>query len=137
MTLTGRCLCGDVRYSIEGGIGPLLNCHCRFCRRAHGAAFATVALVARARLRWEAGEAKVRTHRNAAGARRFCGECGTRLLNEAAPDSEQVALVVASLDQEPVDAPVQHLNTGSKAPWFRIADDAPQFDGVPDVVPGR
>lgn len=69
MRHTGRCLCGEVRYAIEGGIGPLLNCHCRFWRRAHGAAFATVALVPRAGFQWKAGAAKVRTHRNPAGAR--------------------------------------------------------------------
>ena len=42
MARTGRCSCGEVRYELEGDLGPLVNCHCQYCRRAHGAAFATV-----------------------------------------------------------------------------------------------
>ena len=58
-TATGRCLCGEVRYEVSG-LSPPLNCHCRYCRRAHGAAFVTVAATARDRFRWTAGEDRVR-----------------------------------------------------------------------------
>lgn len=43
----GGCLCGEVRYEIDGPIGPLGNCHCETCRKAHAAALATTARVAR------------------------------------------------------------------------------------------
>ena len=34
--LSGRCLCGDVRYLIEGPPRPVWNCHCHRCRRWTG-----------------------------------------------------------------------------------------------------
>ena len=52
MTRTGRCYCGVVQYRLEGDLGPLVNCHCQYCRRAHGAAFATVTLVQSADFRF-------------------------------------------------------------------------------------
>ncbi len=48
------------------------------------------------------------------------------------PDT--TALVVTSLDEEPVAAPSAHFNLESKAPWFEIRDDAPRFDAFPPAV---
>ena len=56
MARTGTCLCGQVRYQVEGEIGPPVACHCRYCRRGHGAPFVLVALVARADFSWLAGQ---------------------------------------------------------------------------------
>ena len=43
--ITGKCLCGKVRYEINGRLGPVVYCHCSMCRRATGSAFATNASV--------------------------------------------------------------------------------------------
>ena len=32
----GGCLCGSVRYEIDGELMPVINCHCSKCRRFHG-----------------------------------------------------------------------------------------------------
>ena len=137
MGYTGRCLCGKVRYEIAGEIGPLVNCHCRFCRRAHGAAFSTVTTVRRERLHWTAGEALIRAHGNETGSRHFCSDCGTRLYNDRRPPHDHVALVVASLDQEPARGPVMHVNVESKAGWYRILDELPQHRGFPETIAGN
>ena len=28
----GTCLCGEVRYQIDGPLGPMSHCHCSMCR---------------------------------------------------------------------------------------------------------
>jgi len=124
---TGRCLCGEVRYELDAELGPLVNCHCQFCRRAHGSAFSTVTLVPRSAFRITAGEALL----GAYVGRRFCSRCATRLFNVAESIPDQIALVVASLEQEPTQAPALHLNLESKAPWYEILDDKPCFAGFP------
>jgi hypothetical protein len=43
--ITGKCLCGKVRYEINGRLGPVVYCHCSMCRRATGSAFVTNASV--------------------------------------------------------------------------------------------
>jgi hypothetical protein len=125
--LRGGCLCGDVQYEIEGEIGPIGHCHCRTCRKAHAAAFATTARVARERFRWTAGEARVSSFESTPGKRRFfCPRCGSHLIAawEGAP---HVILRVGSLDDDPGTRPVVHIWTSLKAPWFEITDALPQL----------
>jgi hypothetical protein len=38
----GSCLCGSVKYSIDDELKFVVNCHCRFCSKAHGAPFTTL-----------------------------------------------------------------------------------------------
>lgn len=40
-TVTGACLCGAVRFKLEGPFGHMTHCHCSVCRKHHGAPFAT------------------------------------------------------------------------------------------------
>lgn len=131
MTRTGGCYCGVVQYSLENDLGPLVNCHCRYCRRAHGAAFATVSLVQRANFRFTSGEEAVREYRNPEGFRYFCGCCGGRLFNRPLSTDKVMLLVVASLDEEPEQGPVMHINVESKARWYDIHDGLPQHQGFP------
>ena len=57
--LAGSCLCGHVRYELDGELGPIGHCHCRTCRKAHAAAFNSTARVERERFRWVRGEERV------------------------------------------------------------------------------
>ena len=134
MMRTGRCYCGVVRYEIDGELGPLVNCHCRYCRRAHGAAFATVSPVQSADFRFTAGEEAVREHRNPEGFRYFCERCGGRLFNRPMSTDALLLLVVASLDAEPEAGPIMHINVESKAPWYDILDDLPQHQALPSFA---
>lgn len=97
----GSCLCGEVRYEIDGPIGPLGNCHCETCRKAHAAAFVTTAGVARRDFKWTAGEATKRAFESSPGKKRFfCPNCGSHLV--AAWDHEdEMILRVGRLIDDP------------------------------------
>ena len=43
-------------------------------------------------------------------------------------DGAWVHLALGSLVDEPSLRPTKHIFVGSKAPWFEIADDLPQFE---------
>ena len=132
MARTGRCLCGVVRYELGSELGPLVNCHCQYCRRAHGAAFTTVSWVPSAALRFTSGEEAVREYRTeGVGLRYFCERCGTRLFNRPLSSAKFSALVIASLDEEPERGPAMHINLESKAGWYEILDDLPQYEALP------
>lgn len=46
MKLQGGCLCGAMRYEIDGPLYEVGNCHCSMCRRFHGTGIATELLAA-------------------------------------------------------------------------------------------
>ena len=128
---TGRCYCGTVRYELDAEIGVLVSCHCADCRRAHGAAFATTTMVPRAALRFTAGEEAVREYAGGTGSRFFCDQCASRLFNHAPSIGASIMLVAATLDPDPGERPMVHVNVGKMAGWYRILDDWPQFEGFP------
>jgi len=132
--LQGGCYCGAVRYEVEGTLGPLINCHCRFCRRAHAAAFVTVTPLPSERFRWTGGEDALREYRSGGGWRFFCERCGGRLINRPASSDGLTMLLVATLDVEPEVAPSLHINVASKAPWYEILDDKPKLPGFPPGI---
>ena len=134
MARTGTCLCGEVRYRVEGEIGPAVACHCQYCRRGHGAPFSLVALVSRSQFVWLEGEEHVRRfHTPGGGTREFCSLCGTRFFNGPRIAPEMISLVLASFDEEWTQSPVAHVNVETKAPWYEIRDGAPQHPRLPNL----
>jgi hypothetical protein len=128
----GSCLCESIQYEVESDLRPVVNCHCQFCSKAHGAPFITLLFMPFAALKIVAGEDFVARHHveNIKADRCFCGKCGTRLYNHA-PQAGMISLVVATLAGSPPLRPLAHINTGSKCDWFQITDALPQFASMP------
>jgi hypothetical protein len=128
----GSCLCGGVRFEIESDLKAVVNCHCQFCHKAHGAAFTTLAFMPFAHLKILEGDALIsRYHIESLNADRcFCARCGTRLFNHA-PAVHMVSVVVATLAGTDTVRPRAHINTESKCGWYVINDHLPQFPAMP------
>jgi len=126
--LRGSCLCGRIRYQINGKLYEPLNCHCSMCRKAHGAAF-------RSRARdflWTAGEHLLTFFESSPGNRRgFCHVCGSPMLTKFDADATAFSLPLGTLNDDPGICPELHAYVASKAPWFVISDDLPQFSELP------
>ena len=71
----GRCLCGALRYQIDGPFVDMVHCHCSMCRKHHGAPFATWAVAPLSGFRWIGDTATLELVRKYFG----CGQ----LANEA------------------------------------------------------
>jgi hypothetical protein len=131
--LTGSCLCGAIAYEIAGPLGPIGHCHCRTCRKAHAAAFATTARVARDDFRWTRGEEALAAFESTPGKRRFfCPRCGAHLI-AAWSGADTVIVRIGSLDDDPGGRAMVHIWTSQRAPWHEITDALPQFD---EFAPG-
>lgn len=134
MTLTGACLCGGVAYEAEGPASPIVHCHCETCRRAHGAAFASVVSVPRAGFRWARGEGLLKAFDSSPGkVRRFCGRCGSHILAER-KGADAVMLRLGCLDGDPGTRPMAHIWRSDAAPWYDPKTELPE---LPEGLPKR
>jgi hypothetical protein len=134
---TGGCACGAIRYALEAEPQITLHCHCRFCRRAHGAGFVTLCVVRSRSLRFVRGAELVRErHTPGVGLRAFCPTCATRLYNRGESTPGVTSLVAGSLDEADGVVPRMHINVESKAGWLEIHDDLPRFAALPEGFGG-
>jgi hypothetical protein len=128
MSVKGSCLCGGIQYEVTGSFGRVVHCHCSMCRKATGAAFRSRAAVPASAFHWLAGETLVSKYESSPGeTRTFCRVCGATLPTFFRDHPEQIGLPLGTLDDDPGVRPSAHVFVGSKAPWFEITDDLPQF----------
>ena len=128
MRIKGSCLCGGIEYEVNGEFGRVVNCHCSMCRKATGAAFRTRAAISPGAFRWLAGEELVSRYQSSPlETRTFCRVCGSTLPTFIAGAAPEVGLPLGTLDGDPGVRASAHIFVGSKAPWFEITDDLPQF----------
>ena len=125
--LAGKCLCGAVHYEVADEFAYAANCYCSNCRRATGSAFKPFAGIARDKLSITAGEDNVTIFGDEAGNDTHCRTCGS-LLYSVVRDGAFVHVTMGTLVDDPGIRPNQHIFVGSKAPWFTITDDLPQYE---------
>jgi hypothetical protein len=125
--LTGECRCGAVRYTVADAFLYAANCHCSECRAATGSAFKSFAGIEREKLTITNGvdDLAVFGEENLNDTR--CAACGCFLFS-VVRDGAYVHVAMGSLVDAPSIRPTEHIFVGSKAPWFEITDDLPQFE---------
>ncbi len=128
----GSCLCGSIKYAIDDSLKFIVNCHCGFCRKAHGAPFTTLLFMPFAKFELLEGQELLASYEVKAlnALRCFCSRCATRLYNHS-PSRGMISLMVATLDTDAQLRPLANINVGSRCPWHELADSLPQFHSVP------
>ena len=125
--LTGKCRCGAVRYEVSDAFLYAANCHCSECRAATGSAFKAFAGIEREKLTITAGVADLAVFGEEALNDTRCRACGSFLFS-VVRGGAFVHVALGSLVDAPTIRPTAHIFVGSKAPWFEITDELPQFD---------
>lgn len=117
----GSCLCGGVRYALASAPRAVTHCHCRMCRKQHGAAFATYGSVPLADLRYTAGEVLLTAYESSPGVwRRFCCVCGASLeWRGSARWPDWVSIALGTLDTPFQPAQTRHAHQASAACWWQ------------------
>ncbi len=128
--ITGRCECGTVKYQVQGELADFCHCHCSICRKISGAAFVTWGGIARAEFSYVSGEDNVGSYSFSDRAdSRFCKTCSSTILVDFKPEADMLYITLGTVDGN-IDCPDGfHQFAGSKAPWYEISDNLPQYDG--------
>ncbi len=134
--LPGRCTCGAVHYRLDAPPLIVHCCHCRWCQRETGTAFALNALVERDRLVVLAGSPEVIPTPSESGrGQRIvrCPTCRVALWSHYPGGGDAIAFVrVGTLETPDALAPDVHIFTASKQPWVRLDPATPSFEGFYD-----
>ena len=133
MKITGKCVCGAVRW--ESSEAPIVTrwCWCRECQYLGGgsgtvnSAFRTATFKVTGKTSDHVGIANSgnRMHR------RFCPVCGTPLFSEAESRPHLVFARVGTFDDPDLAKPAMTIWTASAPGWVCINEDLPRVEGQP------
>ena len=139
-SLTGGCLCGEVRFEITEPPRAAGYCHCTRCQGRTGSAASAQAWVDGRTFRLVRGEERVTCWRHADGGfeKCFCARCGAHLFSRNPVDPTQMSVRMSAFDGDPGVRPSWRAYVAYAAPWEPIPDDGlPRYEeGAPLTRPG-
>ena len=125
----GGCDCKTVRYRMTSRPLFVNCCHCRWCQRESGSAFAINAMIEAERVEIIQGTPDVvDTPSNSGKGQKIsrCPQCRIALWSNYAGAGDAVRFVrVGTLDEPDRLPPDIHIFTESKQPWFELPADTP------------
>lgn len=119
--LSGSCLCGGVRYRIEGLVRDVVNCHCTQCQKTSGH-YVAATRVDEKNLRIEKNETLTWYQSTPGYERGFCNKCGGSLFWSRLGD-DQTSVMAGTLDKP----------TGLKTVKNIYLEDAGDYFEIPEV----
>jgi len=125
----GGCACRFVRYRMATRPLFVHCCHCTWCQRESGSAFALNAMIEADRVTLTSGEVEVVDTPSASGKGQKiarCPRCRVALWSNYAGAGEAVRFVrVGTLDEPARLPPEIHIFTSTKQPWVVLPADTP------------
>jgi hypothetical protein len=140
--MQGGCACGHVRYELLSPPMWVNCCHCTWCQRESGSAFAVNALVETDRISLHASAPEAVATPSPSGKGQTvlrCPVCQVAVWSHYAGSGPKIAFVRAgALDAPNAITPDIHIYASTKRPWVQLPPDArvvPEFFNPRDVWP--
>ena len=128
----GRCGCGQIEYAMQSEPMFVHCCHCTWCQRETGTAFALNAIIESDRVSLLCGSpAAVQTPSESGKGQVIvrCPHCQVALWSHYAGAGDAVCFVrVGTLDQPQRFTPDIHIYTRSKQPWISLPSEVPAVE---------
>lgn len=127
--MDGRCTCGAVRYRLKER--PLFThaCHCTWCQRETGSAFALNALIETTLVERLAGEVEEVVTPSASGKGQIiarCPVCKVAVWSHYAGAGRKASFVRVGTLERPGDCPPDiHIFTSTRLPWVVLDERVP------------
>ena len=130
VTVEGRCLCGEIRYQVEGERSGIIACHCQRCRKHMGSAFASFIVFESGEFQWLAGKEMLNMFPGPVEGRAFCRTCGASMPEVSSGGAKMIDILAGNCLEMTPAALIYHFYTGSKSPWYEIPAAAHQWETV-------
>ena len=129
--MKGGCLCGAVRYRAATRPSRTVVCHCTFCQRATGSAFAVWPTYRESDVSIS-GKMKTYETRSDESGRwirlHFCPGCGATIASHWQEGGGEIAFLGGTLDDAREMKVDYHVWTRSKQHWFELPPGAKAFE---------
>ena len=132
--VAGGCLCGAIRYRVDGSVLTSAACHCRHCQYVSGGAPAYVFVVGKKSVEITQGMPSHYDNESDSGNRRrryFCSTCGTPLFAEDSAYPDIVSVKAGSLDDTSLYKPMAQFWVSSAPVWHPIDPNMASFEKGP------
>lgn len=128
----GACACGHVRFRMTSDPLFVHCCHCTWCQRETGAAFAVNALIEADRVELLSGDVEIVDTPSASGkGQRIsrCPVCRIAVWSNYSGAGDLLHFVRVGTLLEPARTPPDiHIFTSTKQPWVILPSDTPAFE---------
>lgn len=134
---SGGCACGGVRFRILARPLFVHCCHCSWCQRETGSAFAVNALIESDRVELLRGEVELVDTPSASGKGQKiarCPACHVAVWSHYAGAGAAISFVrVGTLDLPHAIEPDIHIFTSTKRPWVLLPEGSPAVEAYYDA----
>ena len=132
LNLEGGCTCGQLRYRLTRLPMVVHCCHCRWCQRETGTAFALNAMIETRCVSLLSGHTEqVDTPSHSGKGQKIvrCPDCSVAVWSHYAGAGDILSFVrVGTLDNPDALPPDFHIYTESKQPWVVLPPGTPSFE---------
>jgi hypothetical protein len=126
LPITGRCLCGRIRYRANAEPLWQMHCHCESCRRATASGFTSFFAIADGHWQWT-GDAPSIYQSSPGVERRFCPTCGTQMSYSTDRAPSEMHFYAATLDDPESYRPTAHDLSAERLSWVVLCDGLPRL----------
>jgi hypothetical protein len=128
----GSCTCGEIEYELTEAPMFVHCCHCTWCQRESGSAFAINALIEAGNVKLIRGcPEKIDVPTNSGTGQQIsrCPSCKIALWSNYGAAKDTVCFVrVGTLDKPDACPPDIHIFTSSKQKWVELNNSVPVMD---------
>jgi len=130
---SGKCLCGNVRYSISAGPDRMGQCHCEDCRRTSGTGHISNAFfnINAVTIEGEAASYSTKADSGSTLTRFFCPNCGSRMFGKNSSKPDIISVTAGTLDNAEWFKPGFIVYNRDKPAWDFMDGSVPTFDEMP------
>ena len=128
-SISGGCLCGEIRYECSHIPDTAYLCHCRNCQKAQSAPYAAASLVPPESITVTKGATRRYEETTDSGNtnyREFCSNCGTQLFAGSVVYPQIMSVRIITLDNPNLVKPTQHAWVKSAVDWVCMNDHLPK-----------
>jgi hypothetical protein len=128
----GGCVCGAIRYRVKGEPQTAYVCHCTFCQKRTGSAFAVIVWFEEENVELMGNGPTIYEHRVDENNRwfrlHFCNRCGTTVMATVERRPSRRLIMVGTLDDPNWVKLDRHIWTRSAQHWMVYPQDMKRFE---------